>query len=64
MTIAKTAARQRRILMTKRAGAAWRELVKDKGFIKKRFQKTGCLITADGSDDDVTKPRGLDDCTF
>ena len=23
------------------------------------FQKTGCLITADGSDDDLIKPEGL-----
>ena len=47
----KITARQRRILMTKWAGTAWRELVKDKDFIKRLFQKTRCLITVDGSDD-------------
>ena len=40
----KITARQRRILMTKWACAAWRELVKDKDFIKRLFQKTGYLI--------------------
>ena len=26
------------------------------------FQKTGCLITADGTDDEKIKPEGLEDC--
>lgn len=60
----KLSARQRRILMTKWAGAAWRELIKDKAFIKKLFQKTGCLITIDGTDDDMVRPQGLDDYKF
>ena len=30
--------------MTKWAGAAWRVLVKDRDFIKRLFQKTGCLL--------------------
>ena len=60
----KITTRQRRILMTKWAGAAWKELVKDKDFIKRLFQKTGCLITVDGSDDDMIKPQVLEDYTF
>ena len=60
----KLSARQRRTLMTKWAGAAWRELVKDQAFIKKLFQKTGCLITIDGTEDDMIRPQGLDDCKF
>ena len=60
----KIAARQRRILMTKWAGAAWRALVKEKEFIKRLFQKTGCLITIDGSDDNMINPQGLEDYTF
>lgn len=54
--------------MTKWAGAAWRELVNDKGFIKRLFQKTGCktgcLITVEGSDDDMIRPQGFEDYTF
>ena len=50
--------------MTKWAGAAWRVLVKDNDFIKRLFQKTGCLITIDGSDDDIIKHQGLEDYTF
>ena len=42
----KLSAGQRRILMTKWAGADWRELTTDKAFIKKLFQNTGCLITS------------------
>ena len=60
----KITTRQRRILTTKWAGAAWKEQVKDKDFIKRLFQKTGCLITVDGSDDDMIKPQGLEDYTF
>ena len=36
----KLSAKQRRILMTKWAGAAWRELNKDQAFIKKLFRKS------------------------
>ena len=50
--------------MTKWAGAAWRVLMKDRDFIKRLFQKTVCLITIDGSDDDMIKPQGLEDYTF
>ena len=60
----KITARQRGILMTKWACAVWRVLVKDRDFMKRLFQKTGCLITIDGSDDEMTKPQGLEDYTF
>ena len=57
----KITARQRRILMTKGTGAAMRALLKEKEFIKRIFQKTGCLITIDGNDDNMTNPQGLED---
>ena len=50
--------------MTKWAGAAWRELTKDQALIKKLFQKTGCLLTIDGTGDDMIRPQGLDDYKF
>ena len=50
--------------MTKWTGAAWRVLVKEKEFIKRIFQKTGYLITIDGSDDNMINPQGLEDYTF
>ena len=36
----------------------------DKTFTKKRFMKTGCLMTADGSDDDMIRPQGLEPYSF
>ena len=38
---------------------AWRELVSKPDFIRKLFEKTGCLITADGSQDKKIRPQGL-----
>ena len=57
-------AKQRRILMTQWTGEAWRKLSSDKMFAKKLFMKTGCLMTADGSDDDMIKPQGLELYSF
>ena len=37
-----------------------RKLSSDKMFAKKLFIKTGCLMTADGSDDDMITPQGLE----
>ena len=34
-------AKTRRVLMTKWAGKAWRELSSDEDFVKKLFEKTG-----------------------
>ena len=57
-------ANTRRVLMTKWAGAAWRELHSDNHFVKKRFKKTGCLMTANGDDDEKIRPQGLEPYTF
>ena len=48
----KISAKQRRVLMTKWTAEAWKGLTADKLFFMKLFERTGCLITADGSDDD------------
>ena len=57
-------AKQRRILVTQWTGKAWRKLSSDKMFAKKLFIKTGCLMTADGSDDDMITPQGLEPYNF
>ena len=57
-------AKNRRILMTQWTGEAWRKLSSDKIFAKKLFIKTGCLMTADGSDDDMIRPQGLEPYSF
>lgn len=60
----KFTAKCHRILMTKWTAEAWKELAKDKTFFKNLFQKTGCLVTVDETDDKLIKPQGLDDCKF
>ena len=60
----KLSAIKRRILMTKWTGKAWRELRQDKLFFKKLFQKTGCLMTIDGRDDELIRLQGLDGYNF
>ena len=60
----KISAKNRRILMTQWTGHAWRELVSKPVFIRKLFEKTGCLITADGSQYEKIRPQGLDAYTF
>lgn len=60
----KFTASERRILITHWTGDAWEKLIsspKYESFIKKCWQKTGCLITANGSDDKLIKPEGLTD---
>ena len=54
-------ARERRYLISHWAGSAYEELVSDKykDFWWRQFEKTGCLITADGSEDDKINPEGL-----
>jgi len=54
----------RRVLMTKWTGEAWREIREDKEFFTKLFEKTGCLITVDGSGDSKIQPQGLIDYAF
>ena len=57
-------AKQRRFLMTQCTGKARRKLSSEKIFAKKLFKKTGCLMTADSSDDDMIKPQGLEPYYF
>jgi hypothetical protein len=57
---AKMTAGQRRILMTQWLGAAWDVFNSAKYDMARRryFEKTGCLMSADGSDDDRITPEG------
>ena len=58
-------AKERRILMTKFVGQAWEELNEDYSEMRKKFyQKTGCLMTADGTDDDKIQPEGFVNYNF
>ena len=54
-------AKERRILITEWAGKAWEQLSEPKydNLRKSCWTKSGCLITADGSDDHLIKPEGL-----
>ena len=54
-------ASERRILMSQWAGAAHDKLMSSDydDFRKGAFQRTGTLITADGSDDHLIKPEGM-----
>ncbi|KAJ7331153.1 hypothetical protein OS493_020855 [Desmophyllum pertusum] len=51
-------AKDRRILMTQWTGELWSELSNEQTFLKRLFEKTGCLLTADGSDDVKISPQG------
>ena len=57
-------AKKRRILMTQWTGEVWRKLSSDKMFVKKLLMKTGCLMTADGSDDEMIRAQGLEPYSF
>ena len=57
-------AKERRILMTQRTGKAWSQCCTNHHFFKRLFEKTDCLITADGSDDANISPQGLKDYKF
>ena len=54
-------ASEKRILITKWEGDPYREFLSSKhdGLHYRLFQKTRCLITADGSDDKFIQPEGL-----
>ena len=56
-------ASDRRILITLWVGEAFEELKKpDYDNMRRRcFEKTGCLLTADGSQDELVQPEGLKD---
>ena len=57
----KFTAKERRILITHWAGEAYNKLSTSSydNFRKRMWQKTGCLITADGSDDNLIQPEGI-----
>ena len=56
-------AKERRILITHWAGDAYEKLISPEynNFRWRLFEKTGCLITADGSEDSKIQPEGLTD---
>ena len=58
----KLSAKQRRILLTHWVGEAYKTLQSERytSFRKNCFEKTGCLITADGSHDEKIKPESLE----
>ena len=53
-------ASERRILITQWAGNAYQSMLNEKWdpYRYRLFQKTGCLLTADGSDDQLVQPEG------
>ena len=62
---ASLSARERRILITHWVGKAWEKIHEaSENYSKclwRYFEKTGCLITADGSGDEKINPEGLQD---
>ena len=54
-------ASEKRTLITKWVGDDYREFLslKHDGLRYRLLQKTGCLITADGSDNELIQPEGL-----
>ena len=61
----KITATEKRILISHWCGNAYRKLTSSKydDFRRRLFTKTGCLITADGSEDYLISPEGLPDYT-
>ena len=60
-------ASERRILITSWLGQAWENLQNKPGFsarVRRYFEKTGCLITVDGSFDGNIKPQGTVNYSF
>ncbi|XP_065642725.1 uncharacterized protein LOC136074348 [Hydra vulgaris] len=58
----KLSAKDRRILITRWVGEAYRKTSKDEKFLRmlyRSFAKTGCLNTPDGSEDDKINPEGM-----
>ena len=45
--------------MTKWTGKEWQDKREGKEFFTKLFEKTGCLMTVDGSGDEKIQPQGL-----
>jgi hypothetical protein len=60
-------ASDRRVLITMWLGQAWDNLQCKPGFssrIRRYFQKTGCLLTANDSDDNKLQPQGTSGYSF
>ena len=56
----KLSASDKRILITHWVGAAWEKLFSNKDYHPDRyFERTGCLLTLDGSEDDKVNVQGL-----
>ena len=57
-------ARERRILLTQWVGKSWEKIHDENSSYQnclwRYFEKTGCLLTADGSDDCKVNPEGLE----
>ena len=60
----KMSAKERRILMTKWTGDAWDDMQHYKDIFRKAFERTGCLMTVDGSGDDLICPQGYENYEF
>ena len=50
--------------MTSWTGQAWEELEKYTRFLRRSFERTGCLMTIDQSEDDLIKPQGYENYIF
>ena len=56
---------ERRVLITRWTGAAWAYLLEENEVsFEKIGLKTGCLMTADGSEDALIRPQGTEQYTF
>ena len=56
----KLSARDKRILITQWVGAAWETIFSDPCYHPDRyFERTGCLLTLDGSEDEKVNIQGL-----
>ena len=58
----KFSAKERRILIAHWVGEAYQDLCKNEydNLRWRTFEKTGCLMTADGSGEELITPEGLD----
>ena len=55
-------AQLRRYMVMKFLGKAWSHIHENyKKMIRNAWEKTGCLLTANGTDDDLVKPEGIAD---
>ena len=57
-------ASKRRIMITKWVGTAWSKMSKYRAYRQRLFEKTGLLMTADGSGDKLINPQGYKDYLF